>query len=958
VSAAAVCPKCGSTTPVEPGAGPSRCLRCGHPLTLSVELAASDPQMEATQSELTPEECEPAEAALISDLREAFGFDPSGAGPAQITDDGEFGSASDSFSRAIARPTLGPHSRLGDFEILEELGRGGMGIVYRARQISLGREVALKVLPEYLRYGPVAVQRFRAEAQAAARIHHTNVVSIYAQGEHNGHFYYAMELVDGVGLDTVIRGCPELLSSAAAGSSSGIRLKDPGAAPLVKAASRADSSPNDAQPRTRPHWTRADYRHLAGLLAEVADALECAHREGVIHRDVKPHNLLLGSDNRLHLTDFGLARMTDQPHLTISGEIMGTPAYLSPEQIRGQIDQIDHRTDIYSLGVTLYEVITGRKPFDGPTREQIISAICTQDPAPPRRVNPEIPVELETICLRAIEKDPARRHPRAGLLAEDLRRFALGRPILSRRTPRVVRAAKWVRRHPTISAAILATGATVALAIGLLWTLSQMRQEQARQLLTRAYDQLVYNDYRHPELVASDIKLAEALGADPLQLNLVAGLAALGADDQVGAISHLEAVLEQEPTDLRALYLLAWAQGRERFTEAARTTFERAEQLRQSGAGRMTPDAWFFRGLAIHRQDPAAAIESYRQANTLRAQEHGFHPQAVLHLARAQNQRMYASRTLDDLSEIKAGLGQLIAQRHYGAYPYYLLSITHRLEAEIYQGSRGARDDTVDECYARALELARAGQEADPSDDRPVTAEAECLESLGRYAEAIEARTRAINLARQSRSQWEGYHYRWRLRYWQGQYQAALQDLAACSSYDPTNRLYLHVYPALVCAEAGDMATALHHARALADHPETSAQAVLWSATCLRLLGQKEEAEALLSARASSVDFAAELVPPQTEQWVRELYTHCLTGGPATGLEELAVALAGETGAPWKLSGEADFHAGVMLLAAGDRERARERLLKAYRSFDSEQRYTYHAKLLLVPMEGNVNSRV
>ena len=163
-----------------------------------------------------------------------------------------------------------------------------------------------------------------------------------------------------------------------------------------------------------------------------------------------------------------MARLTDAPHLTISGEVMGTPAYLSPEQIRGDADGIDHRTDIYSLGVTLYELTTRQKPFDAETRDQILARICTTEPVPPRRLNPRIPIDLETICLRAIDKRAARRHPSAAVLAEDLRRFADGRPILSRRIGRLEKLGKWVRRHKALSTALAATGIVVVLAVSLL----------------------------------------------------------------------------------------------------------------------------------------------------------------------------------------------------------------------------------------------------------------------------------------------------------------------------------------------------------------------------------------------------------------------------------------------------------------------------------------------------------
>lgn len=908
------------------------------------------------------DEPDAVDGLLVADLREALGFGMSGPVAAAVEWPPARAGGSTDVSSLLQPATLASHTRLGDFEILRELGRGGMGVVYRARQVSLGREVALKVLPGYARHGESAVQRFRAEAQAAARIHHTNVVSIYAQGEHNGHFYYAMELIDGVGLDTVIRSRPDLLSTT--------RLRA-----LERAAGETRPKPtpvSDDSGVTAVQWTRADYRHIATLFADVADALECAHRQGVIHRDVKPHNLLLGTSDadlrfagsgqaahavtqRLHVTDFGLARLTDAPHLTASGEVMGTPAYLSPEQIRGHPGGIDHRTDIYSLGVTLYEVLTRSKPFGGETREQMLAGICSAEPKPLRRRDPHVPADLETICLRALEKEPGRRQATAALLAEDLRRFAEGRPILSRRTSRLVKAGKWVRRHKAVTTALTAVAAVLILAGGWIGTVGAARHREAQQLLDAAYAQFAYYDFRNPKRIEPEIERAARLGADVAQLHLVRALAAMGDNDPPAAIRHLQQIPAQDASDLRARYLLSWAQYRNRELSAARETFAQAEQLRSGSDGQglveLTPDAWFFRGLAVHFTDPAAAIESYREANALRARQHAFYPQAVLNLARARNQQLYSTRTLDAFPEAAASLRQLVDQGYYEAYPYYLLSIAHRLAAEIYTGSENTRgDQPVVDHYAQALEWARRGQQAYPTDDRPISAEAECLESMGQDAEAIVARTRAIAVADAEVKRCEGFHYRWRLYYWTGDLEAALGDVTAHAACDPQSRFYAHVYPALIQAERGDLPAALAHARALAADAPGSAQAVLWSATCLRLLGQPEEAAALLASKADTVDYAAELVPPQTAEWVRALYAFCREGGELTALDPLAQAAT----APWKLSAEAYFHAAALRLAAGDRVGALAGFQQAYRSFDGEERYTYHAKLICVQMQKNM----
>jgi tetratricopeptide (TPR) repeat protein len=695
------------------------------------------------------------------------------------------------------------------------------------------------------------------------------------------------------------------------------------------------------------HWTRADYLHLAAIVADVAEALECAHRSGVIHRDVKPHNLLLGTNERLQLTDFGLARLTDEPHLTVTGEIMGTPAYLSPEQVSGDMRRIDYRTDIYSLGATLYELITRHRPFEGLTREQVLASIATVDPAPPRQIDPQIPRDLETICLRAMDKDAARRHPTAAALAEDLRRFASGRPILSRRTTRLEKTAKWMRRHKAATAALVAGGLVVMLTGGLTWSVSTTRQREAERLLAEAYEQLVYYDYKTPGLEQSKITPAEQRGAAAHDVHLARALADMGAAGWSDALNHVSGVLAHDPANLRALYIRAWAQRERGEYDAARTTLAAAERYGQPTAA----DVWFLRGLALHYDEPDVAIDCYRRASLLRAGEHAFYPQAVLHLARARNQQLYAQRELEPFPEAVSSLKQLVDYGSYGAYPCYLLSITHRLAAEIYHGSLGTRDDApVGENYRLALDWARKGQALEPRNDRPITAEAECLESLGQFEAAIDARSRALTVADADVRRWEQYHYRWRLYYWTGQYAAAQRDLEQLLRFAPQDRSYRYVYPALVRAELGDLPEALARARAIATDNPTSALAVIWSATTLRLLGRAEEAGQLLTAQAPTVDFTAELVAPQTAGWVEALYNGCRGDGTTTELYALATSAA----TPWKLWGEAHFHLGALRLAAGDRSGAAEHFLRAYRSFDGEQRYTYHAKILWVQMQENL----
>ncbi|MFH1109776.1 MAG: protein kinase, partial [Planctomycetota bacterium] len=829
-------------------------------------------------------------------------------------------------------------SCLDDFEVQDEVGRGGMGIVYRARQKSLNRDVALKVLPPALCRRGSTLRRFRTEAQAVARLKHPNVVPIYAQGEYDGHLYYAMELIDGVSLDVAIHSHPEVLTSTFWRTRS-FPLSPPRdelySGKSDGGARIAEDEPTlaDAAP---PPRTVEDFRHIARLVAGAADGLAHAGEQGVIHRDIKPHNLLLGTDGLLHITDFGLAHLTDEPHLTMGGELMGTAAYLSPEQVRGDPHQVDHRADIYSLGATLYELITRRRPFEGNTRDQILSGICTSEPPRPRRSDRRIPRDLETICLRAMEKDPARRYSSAGLMAEELRRFADDRPILSRRAGPLETSLRLASRHRAVAAAIAAIVVAFVLALRWMQSADSSRHAEAARLLQSAYERLAYENYRMPDLAADKIERAEELGADQIELGLTRALADLGNSDNLSAVERLQAVLAQSPNDTRALYMLAWAQRRAGDTRASHETFTRAETL----GGPARADAWFFRGLAMHFDRPDIAVQSYREANTLRTQQHEFYPQAVLHLARAHNQEMYVSRKAEVFAEAEFSLRQLIEHKNYGSYPYYLLSIAHRLAAEIQQTEAAAPDGSISNIFAEALGWARAGQREYPADERPVTAEAECLESLGRFDEAIEARSRAIGLAKRPVEQWEGNHYRWRLHYWLSNFAEALADLEACRGFSPNNRFYEFLYPALIYAEIGQMQQARELARRIAELSSNDAQAVLWSSTALRLLGRQEEADALLRSRMDSVDYAAALVPPQSQEWIGLLYAYCL--GEAQFGELLALA----EGLPSarKLLGEAYFHAGAKALGEGNRELAFTHFVGAYQSFDGEQAYAFHGK--------------
>lgn len=437
---------------------------------------------------------------------------------------------------------------LGDFALVREIGRGGMGVVHEARQISLDRTVALKVLPGTLGVDPVSVSRFEREAQAAARLHHPSIVPVFAIGEADGHHYYAMELLDGEPLSELLDRLRRGDSDPAAGET-WARFAD-GEEARADDPSAPGSSARSETTTTGRAWFDVVARHVA----TIADALQYAHAQGVVHRDVKPSNLILKRGGGLCLTDFGLARVGQEPGLTVSGALLGTPAYMSPEQVAAGRAPIDHRTDVYSLGAVLYEMLTFRRPFEGATREEVMGAILAQEPRAPRRFNRRMPVDLETICLKAMEKDPARRYVSAGAMAEDLRRY-LGRELIAaRRTSWPRRIAKGVRRHP-VAATVLVAAALLGATSALAWRYKVGQDRAAANMaVSQATLDLREGLYREG-LAAAERGLRIAPDLDALQLVRASLLVKLARTRE--AIAQAEALLLKSPGDWRAHLILA-----------------------------------------------------------------------------------------------------------------------------------------------------------------------------------------------------------------------------------------------------------------------------------------------------------------------------------------------------------------------------------------------------------------
>ncbi len=378
----------------------------------------------------------------------------------------------------------------GDYELLEEIGRGGQGVVFRARQKSLNRAVAIKIIGLGQWATKAHLKRFRLEAEAAASLNHPSIVPIYEIGERDGSCYFSMGLVEGGQLDEVVKREPMPL------------------------------------------------RRAVELIAKLARTIHYAHERGILHRDIKPGNVLLDAKGEPHLTDFGLARLVEtQSTLTRTLEVMGTPSYMAPEQAAGKTTQLSAATDVYGLGAVFYQLLTGQPPFAGTTTYETVRSVLETEPRQPRLWNPKVDRDLATICLKCLEKNPLRRYFSALALAEDLERWLRQEPILARRTDLFTWGSKWMRRKPT-TALLVASLVALAAALGVIvW-----KSESARGPVTTGIAVLPF------ENLSNDGK--DAFFADGVQDDILTKLAKIA---NLKVISRTSVMKYRGPRNMREI---------------------------------------------------------------------------------------------------------------------------------------------------------------------------------------------------------------------------------------------------------------------------------------------------------------------------------------------------------------------------------------------------------------------
>ena len=472
---------------------------------------------------------------------------------------------------------LSKSKELGDFRLLQELGAGGMGFVYEAEQLSMGRHVALKILPMAGALQPKSLQRFRNEVRAAAMLDHPNVVSVYSVGENRGVHYYAMQLIRGQSLSEVIN---------ALKSSQGTRDTSQGEGAAIE-----DQTDQISQQRksTLPNSDSIGefFRSVALLGIQAANGLAHAHDQGVLHRDVKPANLMLDEDSNLYVTDFGLARIETDAGMTMTGDLVGTLRYMSPEQALAQRGMIDGRSDTYSLGMTLYELLTLRPAFESENRHELLKQIGSDEPSRPRKLNPRIPKELETIVLKAIEKAPEDRYATTQEFAADLKAYLHDRPLRAKPPTLIHRATKWSRRHRLIVATASISFVVLLISTIIILSISNAMILRERNVKAAALEELdVALEAKEKALSEADSNLRESLAAVDTMLTRV-------SEDDLSMIPEMSPIrtrllqdaldfylgfLKQNPDDSEIRFVSAQALGR--LLTAYRTTDNHIQGVR------------------------------------------------------------------------------------------------------------------------------------------------------------------------------------------------------------------------------------------------------------------------------------------------------------------------------------------------------------------------------------------
>ncbi len=697
--------------------------------------------------------------------------------------------------RSLNAAKLEAGPKLGEFRIVREIGRGGMGVVYEAVQSSLGRRVALKVLPANVKLSENALERFHREAHTGGRLHHTNIVPVYAVGEECGINYYAMQLIEGRSL-----------------------------AYFLKTAREEPRNPQD----------RDHFRRVAWWGQQAAEALAHAHQQGIIHRDIKPGNLLFDKRDNVWIFDFGLARADDDPTITQSGDLLGTIRYMSPEQASGS-DNLDGRTDVYSLGATLYEIASLSPAFEGESREKVLQQVTQVEPRSLRQLASNIPRDLETIIGKCMQKDRRLRYRSAADVAEDLRRFLAGEPILARRTPFHVRVGRWLRRHRGLAAGVLVVA---ILATGGLLLAKEMRRQDGVRCLQDAYTAIIFDqDYQRGQEL---LDRAEALGMKSGALHLYRGLIPLLNEQPDLAIPHLQRVRQVDASDPYVGYALARAQ-------IDKGDFYTGQRLweRESARTPETALGWFLRGYALSRHQESGAIDCYNEALKLQPD----FVAAILERASYRGIRMVTEGLRDELTPMLNDLEAIVIFRPNSAMAYSARAWGW-LAADAYARTqpdlRHYHDAWMENCRR---DLEQAMKLAHRNDPKPYSVLGAFNRYMGDYQGSASAYGQATRIHQAVWGKPSLYYLHARAigLHAVGEVETALEEIAPHCEVNP--EFYsLMLHKAILLAELGRIDEARQVCRQSLKSQRGHATGIFMSAAVMELLGDPKEAQAAVAA--------------------------------------------------------------------------------------------------------------
>ncbi|MCI0744869.1 MAG: protein kinase [Verrucomicrobia subdivision 3 bacterium] len=736
--------------------------------------------------------------------------------------------------------------RFGDYELLEEIARGGMGIVWRARQVSLNRTVAVKMILGGEFASREQALRFRAEAEAAARLQHPNIVRIHETGEVAGQAYFSMDYIEGKSLSELVRDKPFPAKRAAA------------------------------------------------YVQRIAEATHYAHEHGILHRDLKPSNVLIDEHDQPRITDFGLAKRVErESFMTVTGQVLGSPSFMPPEQADAKRGKAGRYSDVYALGGILFYLVTGRAPFIAGTVAETLHHVLNTEPVSPRLLNPSVPADIATICLKCLEKDPAKRYQTAQQLVDELTRFLNGEPIQARPVGRAEKTWRWCRRHPAVSIAIAC--AILAAVIASLFgaqarrVQNQLACEQKQNALDKALLMAWSGDLDATEAAIRELELT---GASVGSVRMLRGSVAIHRGDYREAVQHLEQAWKLSPQSMAACAMLIQTYIMLGRWDQAQPMLKSLERLTPR-----TPEDFLFKGSLDAMVDPAKGLESLNEAVRLR-------PTGIGRLSRASARMMLAQDT-GRIEDAEAALADINASRTVLPSNPGLIALslgTHLIAASIYEEHQSMEKRAA---VWHQAELDAAALEQFPTNQAAVFARAMYLKRSSNDWTPLEKLTASPDDGGNS---WLNY-LRVVALYRRGDWQAAL---------DEVNRSAERIY-------SGDWMRGYILAE-LPDGPELARKECYrlcelhpssWDIgafqTTLLLLGRREGAIAICRKFRER----GPVLPPSQKEWSKRLLDYlCADASEA----ELLKAV----GASRNKLCEAHFFIGLTRLADGDRDGARK----------------------------------